>query len=185
MRVVAGRLRGRRIHAAAGRGTRPTSDRARAGLADWLGPRFEGARALDLFAGTGALGIEALSRGAAHTTFVEQDRAAREALLQNLSELELELESRVLAGDVFRVLRRLAPGTFDLVFADPPWHGDLPERLLAERAFAPLLAPGGCAVIERSRREPVALACNGLRRVVSRAWGETRFDLYEFSEEKA
>lgn len=185
MRVVAGRFRGRRLHASRGPRTRPTSERARAGLFDWLGARVAGARVLDLFAGTGALGIEALSRDAEHATFVEQDRAAREALLRNLRELELEAEARVLGGDVFRALRGLPPAAFDLVFADPPWHGDAPERLLRAPAFAAALAPGGWVLLERSRRDPIAPACNGLARVVSRTWGETRFDLYESSEERA
>ncbi len=185
MRVVSGRLGGRRLSAGKGDRTRPTSDRARAGLFDWLGDRVAGARVLDLFAGTGALGIEALSRGAAHATFVEQGRAALEVLRRNLRDLGLEREARALGGDALRALRALEPGSFDLVFADPPWRGDAAERLLRAPAFAAALAPGGCALVERSARDPAAPACNGLALVVSRAWGETRFDRYEQSEEKA
>src|SRR5499427_9858939 len=96
MRVVSGELRGRRLLAAPGRETRPTSDRAKAGLFDWIGPRVAGARVLDLFAGTGALGIEALSRGAREAVFVERSRGALRALRRNLDELALGERARVL-----------------------------------------------------------------------------------------
>jgi 16S rRNA (guanine(966)-N(2))-methyltransferase RsmD len=184
MRVVAGRLRGRRLHPAKGRATRPTTDRARAGLFDWLGARVEGARVLDLYAGTGSLGIEALSRGAGHVTFVERDAAARAALSRNRDELDLGDCSRVLAADVARALPALASAgeRFDLVFADPPYASREADALAGSPALSAVIASGGALVLERGAREPVAPAGGGLVLADSRAWGEARFDRYERRE---
>ena len=118
MRVVAGELGGRRLHAPAGGATRPTADKVREALFSIVGD-IEGARVLDLFAGSGALGIEALSRGAADATFVERAGPAVAAIRRNL--LELGLEGDVRRGDVARFLKRAAgEPPFDLVFCDPP-----------------------------------------------------------------
>ncbi len=185
MRVVAGRLRGRRLHAAKGRATRPTTDRARAGLFDWLGARVDAARVLDLYAGTGSLGIEALSRGALHVTFVERDGGARDALERNRAELDLGDCSRVLSGDVARALGGLgaAGERFDLVFADPPYASGAAEALVGSRGLAGALAPGGVFVLERGRREPVLPGTGALELRDSRAWGEARFDRYQTKED--
>src|SRR6202034_3811578 len=123
MRVIAGRLGGRRLSAPRGRTTRPTSDRVREALFSMLGP-IDGTSVLDLFAGTGALGIEALSRGAAKALFVERDAAAVAALKGNLARLELgEPQARVRVGEALAALRsaRSARETYDLVFVDPPY----------------------------------------------------------------
>jgi 16S rRNA (guanine966-N2)-methyltransferase len=130
VRVIAGELRGRRIHAPASQQTRPSSQRVRTALFDRLGPRLAGARVLDLYAGSGALGIEALSRGAVHAVFVERARAALAALRRNLTELELADRSRVLSEEVERAVDRLrAEGAqFELVLLDPPYQlGTLAE----------------------------------------------------------
>jgi 16S rRNA (guanine(966)-N(2))-methyltransferase RsmD len=183
MRVVAGRLRGRRLHAARGRTTRPTTDRARAGLFDWLGARVAGARILDLYAGTGSLGIEALSRGAEHVTFVERDPGARAALERNRADLDLGACTRVIASDVVRALPglRAAAQRFDLVLADPPYGGGAADALVASPDLPALIAAGGLLVVERGAREPVA-ASAALDLAASRAWGEARFDRYHPKE---
>ncbi len=120
MRVVAGELRGRRIEAPSGKLTRPTTDMAREATFNALGSMgvVVGARVVDAFAGSGALGIEALSRGAAHCTFIEQDRAALVVLQRNLATLGLESRSTVLRGDVVAVIGQVEA---DLVLADPPY----------------------------------------------------------------
>ncbi len=181
MRVVAGRLRSRRLRTGKGGGIRPTTDRARAGLFDWLGPRIEGARVLDLFAGTGALGIEALSRGAADAVFVERARGPLEVLGRNLRDLDLSRVARVVRGDAARALDLLGDEglAFDLVLADPPYSGDWLPRLARSERLVDLLAPGGLYVAERSRRvEPIEKA-EPLELRGSRRYGEACFDWYE------
>lgn len=159
MRVIAGRYGGRRLKAPRGRNTRPTSDRVREALFSMLGAIDE-ARVLDLFAGTGALGIEALSRGAASAVFVERDAAALDALRANLETLDLhEPRAEVRRADALAALRtaRERHETYDLVFVDPPygdaqaWESRLPV------ALAPLVAPAGRVVVESDRRMPLEL----------------------------
>jgi 16S rRNA (guanine(966)-N(2))-methyltransferase RsmD len=182
MRVVAGELRSRRLHTVAGRETRPTSDRARAGLFDWLGPRHvDGARVLDLFAGTGALGIEALSRGASEAVFVERARPALRVLRRNLDELGLDERARVVEADLERGLAPLGAklGSFDLVLADPPWESKSREALLRDDALARALEPEGVVVIERSARDAAPAHAPGLRLRASKRYGETAFDWWE------
>jgi len=180
MRVVSGELRGRRLLAAPGRETRPTSDRARAGLFDWLGPRVAGARVLDLFAGTGALGIEALSRGAREAVFVERSRGALRALRRNLDALALGARARVVERDLARGLGPLAAADerFDLVLADPPYEGGWVERLISCAGLPGLLEPDAVVITERSAR--AASAPDGaLRLRATKRYGETAFDWYE------
>ena len=181
MRVVAGELRGRRLSAAAGRETRPTSERARAGLFDWLGARVDGARVLDLFAGTGALGIEALSRGASDAVFVERSREALRALRKNLAELELEDRAHVVERDLARGLgsRVLESERFDLVFADPPYEGRWLEKLVACESLAERLAPDAVVIAERSQRTDPERDTPLLRLRGTKRYGETAFDWYE------
>jgi 16S rRNA (guanine966-N2)-methyltransferase len=159
MRVIAGHLRGRRLSAPRGRTTRPTSDRVREALFSMLGP-IDGSSVLDLFAGTGALGIEALSRGAAKALFVERDAAAVAALRGNLARLELaEPLVHVKVGEALPALRsaRRAGETYDLVFVDPP-YGQLRESERELSALLPtVLAPGARVVVESDRRAPAEL----------------------------
>ncbi len=122
MRIIGGRWRSRRIAFPAGAGLRPTPARVRETLFDWLGGWIEQRRVLDLFAGSGALGIEALSRGAASAVFVEPVRAARRALQANLQRLGA-VQVEVIPGDAWRYLRGTT-SSFDLVFLDPPFGGD-------------------------------------------------------------
>ena len=158
MRVIAGRLGGRRLAAPAGRATRPTSDRVREALFSVLGD-VRGARVLDLFAGSGALGIEALSRGAAHATFVDSAPAAVRALRENVAALGLEEVAEVRRQDARAFLRtaKKAGHEYDLVFLDPPY------RLAAGlgRDLSPtltgVLAPRACVVWESDRRDAPAL----------------------------
>jgi 16S rRNA (guanine966-N2)-methyltransferase len=145
MRVVAGDLGGRRLIAPPGRSTRPTTDRVREAVFNSLESSglLEGALVADLFAGSGAIGIEALSRGAARCTFVERDREALRALEANLDSLDLVARSRVVRADALSVA-----GTIDadIVFADPPYELDAWERLLTTVRAPLLVAEGGRAV---------------------------------------
>jgi 16S rRNA (guanine966-N2)-methyltransferase len=175
MRVVAGAWGGRRLEAPPGAATRPTSDRVREALFSILGLRVVGARVLDLFAGSGALGIEALSRGAASAEFVDAQAAAVRVVRANLE--RLGAEGRVHRSDAVQWLRAAsrAGAQYDLVFLDPPYR--LAERLgqgLADGLPA-VLAPRAVVVAESDRRAPLAL---GLPLQDERRYGDTLIRLH-------
>jgi len=172
VRIVGGEARGRPLRAVPGRSTRPTSDRVRQSLFDVLGQRCDELRVLDLFAGTGALGLEALSRGAKAATLVDDDKDACSVALRNAESLGYAARCTVMRDDVFRALARL-PGTYDLVFSDPPYAARASGRILEALAKGPLLAEGGRAVLERDRREPLPEVPAGLRLVEERRYGDT------------
>lgn len=150
MRIIAGQWRGRPLIAPPGDSTRPTSDRAREALFSMLVSRlgtFEELRVVDLFAGTGALGLEALSRGAAHCTFVEQDRAALAALKTNIGKLKADPIAAVRPGSALHP----PPGPFNLALLDPPYLSGLAAPVLAKLD----LAPGGWASVETAPNETI------------------------------
>jgi 16S rRNA (guanine(966)-N(2))-methyltransferase RsmD len=149
MRVIAGSFKGRRLKAPAWEGLRPTSDKLRETLFNILAPRVEGARVLDAYAGTGALGIEALSRGAAHVTFVEQDRRAQALIAENLALCRVANGYAIIRGSVARALETLHGSSFDIVLLDPPYEVQ-PDAIVAAAAEA--LAPDGVLVLEHARR---------------------------------
>jgi 16S rRNA (guanine966-N2)-methyltransferase len=172
VRVVAGRFGGRRLQAPPGRGTRPTSDRVREALFSTLGP-LDGARVLDLFAGSGALGIEALSRGAASALLVEREPRAVAVIRANLDALGLAPpEATVFAGPARTALHTASRrgDTYDLTFLDPPYRSapELGRELSA--ALEPLLSGGGRVVGESDRRAPLELT---LPLVHERRYGDT------------
>ncbi len=159
VRIIGGRWRGTRVPVAAGTGARPTPDRVRETLFNWLGPAIEGARCLDLFAGTGVLGLEALSRGAGDVVFVDSDRRLTAALQAQL--VRLDASAQVVQADVLKWLRsgevatagasvgRTDPaGRFDVVFLDPPYAMPAEPLLTALSAW---LSPGARIYVERAR----------------------------------
>jgi 16S rRNA (guanine(966)-N(2))-methyltransferase RsmD len=166
MRVIAGRLKGRRLKAPTWDGLRPTSDKLRETLFNILAPRIGGARVMDGYAGTGAVGIEALSRGAAHVTFVERDRRAVRLIEENLAGCAVEADYTIEAADTATVLRRAGPA-FDIVWLDPPYDTDTLRDALEAAAAA--IGPDGLIVLERAaRRQPdVPLVLRRIRDVVS------------------
>ena len=171
MRIIAGTHRGHRIAAPKGRDTRPTSDRVRENAFNLIGPVDE-AEVLDLFAGSGALGLEALSRGAARATFVESDRDASRVINANLD--KLRLHGTVLQLDVVRVLQQ-ERSRYDLVLCDPPYDYD---RARLAPHLAKLLTPDGLLVWETSSRaDPPEVP--GLRQRTTRTYGSARLTLYE------
>jgi 16S rRNA (guanine966-N2)-methyltransferase len=171
MRIIAGTHRGRRIAAPKGRETRPTSDRVRENAFNLIGP-VDDAEVLDLFAGSGAMGLEALSRGAAHATFVEQDRDACKVIGENLD--HLGLRATVLPLDAVRAVQQ-ERGTYDLVLCDPPYDFDATK--LAPH-LAKLLSGDGVLVWESSSREPAPEA-PGLTERTTRKYGSARLTLLE------
>ena len=176
MRVVAGELRGRRIVAPAGTSTRPTTDKVREATFNALGSRdlVVGAQVADLYAGSGAIGIEALSRGAGHCTFVERDRDALRALRTNLETLELTDRSRIVTGDVLAVA---AAVDADLVFADPPYDFDAWDRLLGALRAPFVVAESGAELVVPTRW-PDGLP-NGFRVTRSKRYGRTWVTFFE------
>ncbi len=180
MRVIAGEAKGRRLLAPRGLGTRPTADRVREALFNILGPRVAGAAVLDLFAGSGAVGIEALSRGAARAVFVERDRAAVAALRANLARLGLGPRARVIARDAEAALRDLGRQAtrFDLVFLDPPYAGDLAARTLVALGGGDHLASAGLVVVQHRTKAELPEVQGVLRRVRTRRFGGTTLTFF-------
>jgi 16S rRNA (guanine966-N2)-methyltransferase len=177
LRIVSGRFKGRAIVAPPGQATRPTSDRARQALFDTLAhaawaPDLEGARVIDLFAGSGALGFEALSRGAAFALFVETDEAARGAIRENIDALDLFGATRVHRRDATDLGPRPASAgaPFDLAFLDPPYRQGRGEPAIAELIAGGWLTPEALIVFERAAEEP-ALDVPGVAVIDARTWG--------------
>ena len=174
-RVIAGSARGRRLVAPKGQDTRPTSDKVRGAVMNLLGQFFEGGEVLDLYAGTGALALEALSRGFARAVCVETAPAAADAIRRNAEVCGFADRVEVRQGRVEDVLPRLSPGRFALAFVDPPYHQG-PEAALAivERA----LAPGARVVAEHDARRPPPDRIGALALEDRRAYGDTGISIY-------
>ena len=193
MRIIAGALKGRRLEAPAWEGLRPTSDRLRETLFNILSPRIAGARVLDAYAGTGAVGIEALSRGAAHVTFVERDPRAVRLIEANLVRCGLAPPrpgpSRIDRSERYAIIRAGFAGTerqaaappFDVVFLDPPYGAA--ELSAALQAAAPLAAPDTVVVIEHARRDAAPAAAHGLERVRELVQGDSALGFYRVSRQ--
>lgn len=184
MRVIAGRFGGRRLTVMEAAGLRPATGRVREALFSMLGARgalFPGAKVLDLFAGAGSVGIEALSRGAGACLFVEKNPAVARVLRENLRSLGLSpAEATVLEADVAKALPRLCGQRFDLIAVDPPYGHDLLPPALAGIAAHGLPAPGGVVVAEIEAAAPFDPhdAPSSLRVVTDRAYGQTRIILW-------
>jgi 16S rRNA (guanine966-N2)-methyltransferase len=180
MRIVAGRFRGKGLNTPEGLATRPTSDRARQAVfnilehAPWS-RELQGARVIDLFAGSGALGLEAMSRGAAFCLFVETDEAARGAIRANIEALGLFGATRVHRRDATDLGSRPASAgpAFDLAFLDPPYHKGLGETALQRLAEGGWVGPGAIAVLERASDEP-DVEIKGWERLDTRDYGAAR-----------
>ncbi|MEL6914564.1 MAG: 16S rRNA (guanine(966)-N(2))-methyltransferase RsmD [Pseudomonadota bacterium] len=179
MRIIAGRFRGHPL-VGLGRGDpgahlRPTSDRVREALFSMVGARMEleGLRVLDLFAGTGALGLEALSRGAAHVTFVERGRVGQTLIQANIAKLGVATETALLALDAARLPPARAPA--DLVFLDPPYGKDLGAPALAAARAQGWIAPDALIVWE----ETAPQRAEGFTALTSRRYGDTTITLLE------
>jgi 16S rRNA (guanine(966)-N(2))-methyltransferase RsmD len=174
-RIIAGSARGRRLAAPRGTGTRPTSDKVRGAVFNLLGQFFEGGAVLDLYAGTGALALEALSRGFARATCVEADRAAAEIARENAEACGFTDRVQIVRGRVADAVPRLAPASFDLAFVDPPYE-EGPEAAL--ELLARVLAPGGRVVAEHDARRPPADRYGVLAVADRRRYGGTGVSIY-------
>ena len=178
MRVIAGTLKGRRLKAPTWDGLRPTAEKLRETLFNILAPRIAGARVMDGYAGTGALGIEAISRGAARVTFVEQDRRAQTLIAENLAHCGVENGYDIIRARVERAAGDAVVASLDIVLLDPPYD-EPPETVTAVMASAgEALAPGGVVVLEHARRRPSPESAGPLIRVRQVTSGDSALSFY-------
>lgn len=181
MRVIGGTLRSRKLHPLRGQTIRPTSDYLREAIFNILANRVEDAVVLDLFAGSGSLGIEALSRGAASAVFVDSHIQSLKSLGKNISACGLEEKSTVLRQDILRGLGflRALDRAFDLVFMDPPYDQGFGEKTLELLDRSACVAQGACLVMEHSTREPLPDQVGPFARIDERQKGKTVVSFYE------
>ena len=181
MRIIAGEFRGRKLLPPIGDATRPITDRVKQSLFDILTPHIEGAHVYDVFAGTGSMGLESVSRGAAHATFFEADRSAQNLLKQNIAALKVESRSKIIPGDLFRWFAASpVPATkANIIFLDPPYRF-LTERSadlksLAENISQKYLIPDGLVIFRHDHADKLDLPA--LRLIDSRDYGSMRIEL--------
>ncbi len=176
MRIVAGRFKGRRLRAPSGTTVRPTSDRVREALFSIIGDRVVDTDVLDLFAGSGALGIEALSRGAASATFVDSSAKALTVVKSNLEALGVDAQLRRMRAQTFLSAAAKAGQHYDLIFLDPPYKQS--EQIARELSndLVAVLAPGAIVVTESDRRQPLELE---LSLIQERRYGDTTIRIYK------
>jgi 16S rRNA (guanine966-N2)-methyltransferase len=189
MRIIAGEYRSRTLEAPAGMTTRPTSDRLRETLFNVLAPRIAGANFLDLYAGSGAVGIEALSRGATHVEFVERAPAPLTALRKNLERLGINAGFRIHGAGVGSVLRKMKAGTaFDLVFLDPPYDATAEYEAtlgLLGSASMDLIVDGALIIAEHRKKERLAEHYGLLKRTRMLEQGDAALSFYAAEMAKA
>jgi len=179
-RIIGGSARGRRLQMVPGSGTRPISDRAKESLFNILGADIQAAEVLDLFAGTGGVGIEALSRGASRATFVEADRLAVNIIQANLKTVGFAERGRVLRSDVFIYLRNTPKNGFDFIHVAPPqYHNLWAETVTAIDGRPDWVNPDGVVVAQIDPREFSELALTNLALVDQRRYGSTLLAFYE------
>jgi 16S rRNA (guanine(966)-N(2))-methyltransferase RsmD len=180
MRVIAGSLKGRQLRTPAWEGLRPTSDKLRETLFNILAPRVVGARVIDAFAGTGALGLEALSRGAAWVTFIERDPRAQRLIAENLERCGTGNLCAIMRASAARGFERLRADAafvpFDIILLDPPY--DQPSEKILKDA-ARMVAPRGVVVLEHARRRPAPQSVGGLVSVRHVETGDSALSFYE------
>ena len=186
MRVIAGKVKGRRLKAPKGRALRPTADRVKEALFNILPNDLSGQKVLDLFAGTGNLGFEALSRGASEALLIDAARWARKAIHENLQAIGLGERARVWQAPVLKSIRVLSRRreTFDLIFLDPPYEKDLVGPTLRAIAGAEILRESGIVVAEHSVREKVEAGYGTLKLRDQRRYGATLLSFFGLGREE-
>jgi 16S rRNA (guanine(966)-N(2))-methyltransferase RsmD len=188
MRIIGGEKRGHRLVEWHATGIRPLQDKVRAALFDILGELVVGADFLDLFAGTGAVGLEALSRGARHATFVDSSGKAIRVIRANLKKLRYEDRAEVIKSDALEAIKGLhrKRKRFDLIFMGAPYSQGLTQEALKQLILCPLLRDGGLLITEIHKSEELRPRCGPLRLLQDRGYGDSRLLFFEFaSEEKS
>jgi len=189
VRIISGTARGRRLAPLSGSDIRPTPDRVREAIFSILVSRLgalSGLSVLDLFAGSGAMALEALSRGAASAVLVDQGNQAAKVIPANIRACAFENRTEFLRGDVFKALAALPDGRcFDLIFLDPPYGRDLVPPIVSVISDRGLLAPKGLLCAETDRRDELPESIGPLRRSEQRHYGSTAIHLFTYSEAEA
>ncbi|MBV9256985.1 MAG: 16S rRNA (guanine(966)-N(2))-methyltransferase RsmD [Ktedonobacteraceae bacterium] len=195
MRVVAGEAKGRKLKAPETMGTRPIIDRVKTALFDILSTEVEDARFLDLFGGTGSVGIEALSRGAAHATFVEMNYKVLKLLRENLQTTGLADRAETLHADAFKFLQQknvlaqpAQKSEYDIIYVAPPQYQEMAARTLALLDSSPLIADNGLVIVQihpKERAGVAAIQCKRLALSDERRYGSTLLMFYRVKEEKS
>jgi 16S rRNA (guanine966-N2)-methyltransferase len=191
MRVVTGEAKGRKLKAPKTMGTRPIIDRVKTALFDILSTEIEDADFLDLFAGTGSVGIEALSRGSAHATFIEMSYSILKLIRENLQITGLADRAEVLHADAFKFLQAQAANpqrTYDIIYVAPPQYKDMAARALQLLDSSPLVPPGGLVIVQihpKEREGVVAVPCTRLKLTDERRYGSTLLMFYRTPRENS
>jgi len=185
MRIIAGRFKGLRLPSPRKQGVRPTTDRVREALFSTLGPAVEGSRVLDLFAGTGAFGFEALSRGAASVVFVDDDRQVTHTLIKTCDALRVEDQVRILTMSADQAVRKLADSgdKFTIVFLDPPYGTEWVPKVVCNPVFADLFTSDGLLIIEREEKAPELAIPAGFSQEFGRKYGGTLVEIFRYHGE--
>jgi 16S rRNA (guanine966-N2)-methyltransferase len=178
VRVIGGDAKGRLLKSPTGQQTRPTSNLVRSAIFSMLEPYLDAARVLDLFSGTGALGVEALSRGADWVDFFESDARQCSAIKENLKSLDYSAYGQVHRARAERAATMVA-GPYDVILLDPPYSYDQLERLLEGIGESALSQPGCIVAVEHSHRQDLPLEVDGLRLIKQRRYGETMVTVYQ------
>lgn len=178
MRIISGRLKGRRLLSFNADHIRPTTDRVKESLFNKIAAEVESSRVLDLFAGTGNLGIESLSRGANFVTFVESNRKSLHIIKDNLKSLGIEDGFEILPMDVFRFLKKSVGDPYDLIFVDPPFTEKLADTVLLALASSPHLKDGSLVAIESGTKEPIGDTYEPLYLVDRRPFGDKTLSIF-------
>lgn len=175
MRIITGKARGLKLTAPKNMDVRPTSDRVKESLFNIIGTKIVGTRVLDLFAGTGNLGLEAWSRGAEKVVFIDESQASLQLVRSNITKAKAEKETKVLKGNAVKVIADLvAKGErFDFIFCDPPYNKGLPAQIIEQVAKYDIVAPGGYLVVEHSQHEILPELPIKLEIIRSEKYGET------------
>ncbi len=183
MRIIAGIKKGLKLKMVPGNHVRPTSDRVKESMFQILGPYFSGGIALDLFAGSGQLGLEALSRGMDQVFFVDNSAKSIQTIRQNIALLGLESKANVLKMDAFYACRFLAKKkqTFDYLFLDPPYHQKLILPVLQAISEERLVSPMGRVIVELSNNETIPVKVGKLMKTMNRCYGSTSIVIYQES----
>ncbi|MFZ5943793.1 MAG: 16S rRNA (guanine(966)-N(2))-methyltransferase RsmD [Bacillota bacterium] len=184
MRIIAGICRGKKLKSVKGTKTRPTADRVKEAVFNVLGPRIFDANFLDLFSGTGSIGIEALSRGAEFAYFVEEDRNALQVIKENIQGCAMEEKSKILPLDWVKALNNMENIIkFHLVYMDPPYKLEIIEQLLEKLVEKNLLNENGIVIAETSANAQTPSGFKNLTWVREKRYGDTKITYYQFKEE--